>query len=467
MSMKKNNKKLSGDLLLISNYMDRIIDGDYSPVDVDTFEVPALGEKFNDMITSFKKSNNNFVMRLNQAMEHIADSSCVKEMIEEVTSQNSSILEMKSSSHELEDSINDISSAVENIKENTSYAMSVSEKSVDNMNSTIHAVSESAQQINSINEKVQDFNEKTAKITEIIDIVKKIANRSGLLALNASIEAARAGEVGRGFAVVANQVKQLSNNTTESAETVVQYVNELQSSIAELVVLVDDTTKNLENGTKKVQQSVTDMKNMSEHIVQINAGVNDIYNSVNTQTSVTNSFVQSVASMAKSYNVIYDDCANTGTHMYRINRFIDTARSDMARGFSELTLQDWIKVFQIDHLIFTWRVYNNLAGFEQLKIEQLNNPKGCKLGKWAASQTDPRIIGNPAFKDVLKYHEDIHKHACDSWQAAKKNDRSAALECFNRAYNSYQSFYTAIMKFKDYLKTIGYTDETVIKVFRN
>ncbi|MDE5679152.1 MAG: chemotaxis protein, partial [Lachnospiraceae bacterium] len=83
-----------------------------------------------------------------------------------------------------------------------------------------------------MHDQISNFKEKAIKINEILDMVKKIAQKSGLLALNASIEAARAGEAGKGFAVVANQIKDLSSNTTSSAEDVVKYVAELMEGIS-------------------------------------------------------------------------------------------------------------------------------------------------------------------------------------------------------------------------------------------
>lgn len=59
--------------------------------------------------------------------------------------------------------------------------------------------------------------ETSKKIGNIISEIEDIASQTNLLSLNASIEAARAGEAGRGFAVVAEQIRQLSDQSTQSA----------------------------------------------------------------------------------------------------------------------------------------------------------------------------------------------------------------------------------------------------------
>lgn len=261
---------------------------------------------------------------------------------------------------------------------------------------------------------------------------------------------------------MANQIKDLSANTTDSAEIVVGYVEELMEGITTLSESIDTTARRLQDGNANVHKSVDEMNVISDQLTSISSEIDNISEEINTQSALTQSFVSSIDAIADSYNTLSEECVTTGGHLYKISRDVDKTRSDMARKNAKLSTLDWITIFEVDHLIFTWRVYNNLADFETLSITQLNNPKGCKLGKWIASQTDSRLINSREFKQVVADHEEIHKYACDSWTAKDNGDRDEALRQFNRAYDAYRRFSVSIEALRAFIRANGDEEATDI-----
>jgi methyl-accepting chemotaxis protein len=447
--------------------MDKVIGGNYDAIDTSVFDNPSIGDRFNEVIMAFKKSNNNFVMRANEAMESIGDNSCSKAMMDQVVVQSDAIDEMVEASENLEKSIGDITVSVERIRNNTHSVLDVTKDSAEGMKENVKIVNESSQELQKINQQVQQFQEKILKIGEIVDVVKKVASMSNLLALNASIEAARAGEAGKGFAVVADQVRELSSSTSESADDIVKYVSELQEDIDSLAGTMNTTVGKLENGNDKVLESIRKIDDIETQMVDVSADIDSIYQAIDKQSEVTQNFGAVIQEMKASYEVLSENCQRTGRHIFKIGRYIDTLRSDMYRGFSQVTELDKLRIFEIDHFILTWRVYNNAVDFEHLKITQLNNPTGekaCKVGKWIQQQKDPAIANSQQFRELDRTHRDIHTNACKSWEAKEKGDSKAALDYFDRTMSAFQDYSKAIHAMMDYMKTLGYEDMTEIVV---
>lgn len=68
-------------------------------------------------------------------------------------------------------------------------------------------------------------------ISEILQIIQRVAKQINLLGLNAAIEASRAGENGRGFSVVATEVRKLAKESNMSASKIDNMLNQFRSSV--------------------------------------------------------------------------------------------------------------------------------------------------------------------------------------------------------------------------------------------
>lgn len=465
---KKEQHVLSDhDAQLLLDSIDNIISGGFDDINPADFDNSVIGGKLNSMLFSMKQINNPVVMRLNETMSIIGDNSLMKDTFEQVESQTMSIKHMENASLNLEDSIDNISSAMGNIRDNTHNIIEVSQNITNDMNDSITAVNQSSKRIEVINNRVQNFKGKIGKIEEIVDLVKKVANQSNLLALNASIEAARAGEAGKGFAVVADQVRLLSSNTSESAEDIVKYVTELKENIDELALAMDETTLSLAEGNSKVEKSIVSMQQMNNQMISIREGVDSVFNDIDTQTKVTRSFSKQIENISQSYNTLSNDCLQTGRRVFKIGRYLDKTRNDLVRGCSKITEQDWVRVFEVDHFVLTWRVYNNIVGFEHLQKKQVDDPGRCKLGKWLKQVSDERLIHSKEYISLAKSHEDLHRYATLSWQANEDGDHSKAISYFDDTYRSYQEFDEALHRFQSKMHSLGYNDITQIVKFEH
>ena len=130
--------------------------------------------------------------------------------------------------------------------------------------------------------------------------IASIAAETNLLALNASIEAARAGEQGRGFAVVAEQIKNLAEQSSSSAQNIDTVIKNLLSEsdkTVECMNRVQEITQTENNEIKETHQLFIKLGN---DITKASAEIHTISNNLTQLSLAEKAIMAEVDSLSAS-----------------------------------------------------------------------------------------------------------------------------------------------------------------------
>lgn len=147
-------------------------------------------------------------------------------------------------------------------------------------------------------ESMKNLRDKTLKITDFVNVVTEIAERTNLLALNAAIEAARSGEHGRGFSVVAEEVRKLAEQSSREAEQIRNIAMEIQNEAdkaAEVIVSGQDKAKeNIDRG----ESSSVYFEEISDKIDELDGSIGNIKHLSLNQVSKVRAVLDAAEKMA-------------------------------------------------------------------------------------------------------------------------------------------------------------------------
>lgn len=110
---------------------------------------------------------------------------------------------------------------------------------------------------------IEKVSENTKSMVDMISLIMEVAEKTNILALNAAVEASRAGKYGGGFAIVAKEIKALSTETTQNADTINRSLQNNIATISEAVT----TIKSVGNSFVILNDSIMEFSTAIDQIV--------------------------------------------------------------------------------------------------------------------------------------------------------------------------------------------------------
>ncbi|PAU87939.1 methyl-accepting chemotaxis protein [Pseudomonas sp. WN033] len=173
--------------------------------------------------------------------------------------------------------VNEMTTAVEEVASNAAstsdlsqQATRITEEGRQQVGNTLTSIGKLTETIGASADEVQDLAARAQSISQVLDVIRAIAEQTNLLALNAAIEAARAGEAGRGFAVVADEVRALAHRTQQSTSEIEEMISSIQQG-SERAVEAMGISRTMSGNTQALADAAGQaLRSISEAIGQIN-----------------------------------------------------------------------------------------------------------------------------------------------------------------------------------------------------
>lgn len=205
---------------------------------------------------------------------------------------------------ETSSAIEHMAQSIQQVSEHTEQSARVAQQARENAVHGTQAVRDTILGMERIRDQVQDnakrikrLGESSQEIGEIVQLIGDIADRTSILALNASIQAAMAGDAGKGFAVVAEEVERLAERANQSAKQIESLIKAIQSETTEAITAMEGCTQEVVAGSQlasQAGQALDAIDDVSKTLAEL----------MHSMTQATREQAEGAAELSKSMNVI-------------------------------------------------------------------------------------------------------------------------------------------------------------------
>lgn len=285
----KDNKSLNDSILNLLDAVSTLSDRDL------TVQVPVMQDvtgPLADAINQLAEETGDVLKEVLSTARQVEDSA---NTVNTTASNVSSVAEaqqqeVERTAQELADasrSLNEIARVAMDCNQAADQTARSTESAVESVTTTINGMNAIREGIQETGKRMKRLGERSNEITEIVDIINTIGERTHVLALNASMQAAAAGDAGKGFAVVAEEVQRLAENARESTSQISRLVRNIQVDTTDTIATMDHTITQVVDGTRLAESAGQKMQETQQVTARLVSEVQRIADGSRLQADIS------------------------------------------------------------------------------------------------------------------------------------------------------------------------------------
>lgn len=397
-----------------------------------TSPIYPVVEILNRVIAERQTSASASLTEIDMTVQNLTGMTSIRQMLVKIGEQSNQLANMAAQTEQLGAASNQVANYASNSSTFMEQAASSAISGGEKIKQAIQFVEYSFDEFAKVSQQVQEVLNSMQEIEQIVGVIAGVADQTNLLALNAAIEAARAGEQGRGFAVVADEVRKLAEHTTTSVTDIRQKMVGLSQSSEETTKSIASLSITMQKGKGIMQESAESLQGIVHNFGAISEDIQNIAAGSEEQSAAVQESASSVTTIAMAAKEIEQVAKVTGQGIYDISRSLQKIRTDQVVRVPNLGTQQALELYKTDHLLWTWRIYNLILGFEHLKSSEVGNHHECRLGLWVDSHDSEKCRSIPTFKQLEAPHKLVHELAREAAVAFEQGNASKAERILER-----------------------------------
>jgi len=215
------------------------------------------------------------------------------------TQQSSSASDMAATVEEMTVSINHVADRAQEANRLSSESGQLAISGEEIIGRTVRDIQDIAVTVHAAADLIRGLEQHSQEISNVVAVIKEVADQTNLLALNAAIEAARAGEQGRGFAVVADEVRKLAERTAVSTTEIATTIEQMRTTAGNAVGSMQGVVNKVTKGVESAQEADGAIRQIGESSRTAVKMVEEITEAIREQGAATNNIATQVERIAQ------------------------------------------------------------------------------------------------------------------------------------------------------------------------